>query len=758
VTRPEVTLIVSIDTEEDNWHPTRTGITVENIGELPRLDRCFERLGVRATYFTTYCVAIVPWAVKVLREIRARGAAEIGAHLHPWNTPPLEEPLVARNTMLVNLPADLQVAKLRSLTEALAHGIGAQPIAFRAGRWGFGESTAAALLECGYTVDSSITPFTSWQDDGDGPDHSGAPLDIYRLDGRGDVRVRSASGALVEVPLTCAYTRRPMDLWARVHRVLNRPALRRLRLVGVLSRLNIVKFVALSPETDTCADMLTLSRRLIAGGVRSLHLTFHSLALMPGLGPFAPTAAAVERLYATIESYVMGLSKIATVTFATVGEAAEKFAPKRAAEPVRPRGTVPSVGVRTSQPGRDGALDSGGAYRILYVEANEDGTVGGSHQCLLDLTRRFSGGRYRPVVLFYQENRFANALRAAGIEVHTWDQVRKHEGPISASSLQLKAVGRALGAIGRRVVFLRRQRINLVHLNNDPLAGYADWLPAARVAGIPCVAHVRGDPTRSVPRSRVGRWLLTRFDRVIPASRHIAAATRRIGVGEDRIRQIYDGIDVEEWRRRVRRTPESVREELAVPQDHVLVLMVGNIRRWKGQHVLIKALEHLTADVRSRLRVVFVGGAGASDSAYYESLRASVMAASLSGCVSFLGARTDVPDLVNAADVIVHASTIPEPFGLVVLEGMALGKPVIAANAGGPTEVVTAQSGFLFDTALPDQLASILVRLVNDPDLRHSVGIAAQRRADLFDTAGTRDAVQRVYAELLESNARVRQA
>src|SRR5438132_1454724 len=136
----------------------RTGVTVENVRQLPRLDRLFERLAVRPTYFTTYQVAIQPWAVRILQETQARGTAEIGAHLHPWNTPPFEEAFVPRNTMLVNLPARLQAAKLDTLTDTLCAGMGRRPLAFRAGRWAFGPSTAAALLTRGYRVDSSVTP------------------------------------------------------------------------------------------------------------------------------------------------------------------------------------------------------------------------------------------------------------------------------------------------------------------------------------------------------------------------------------------------------------------------------------------------------------------------------------------------------------------------------------------------------------------------------------------------------------------------
>src|SRR2546425_13233778 len=84
----EVLLVVSVGTEEDNWVPTRVGISVENVRELKRLSRCFHGIGVRATYFTSYQVATRPWAVDVLRAIADGGRAEIGGALHPWDTPP----------------------------------------------------------------------------------------------------------------------------------------------------------------------------------------------------------------------------------------------------------------------------------------------------------------------------------------------------------------------------------------------------------------------------------------------------------------------------------------------------------------------------------------------------------------------------------------------------------------------------------------------------------------------------------------------
>jgi len=198
----DVFLVVSVDTEEDNWTPTHKKITVENVREIPRLDRFFEHLGIRPTYFVAYQVLASPRASATLQDIASRSRTEYAAHLHPWNTPPVEELSSGNDTMLANLPKRVQLAKLAVVTEAYEDVFGASPTSFRAGRFGLGSETVSALLECGYRVDSSVTPFTSWKDFDDGPDFVGAPLAVYRI-GKGiDVRVATPNGPVIEVPIS----------------------------------------------------------------------------------------------------------------------------------------------------------------------------------------------------------------------------------------------------------------------------------------------------------------------------------------------------------------------------------------------------------------------------------------------------------------------------------------------------------------------------------------------------------------------------
>jgi hypothetical protein len=321
----ETIVIVSIDTEEDNWYRSRDGVAVGNIRQLDRLGRFLDRLGVRPTYLVSYQVAIQPCAVDVLRNLCASGNAEIGAHLHPWNTPPLAEPFVPRNSMLKNLPADLQLAKLRRLTSTLEQAFDRAPRVFRAGRFGVGPGTVAALVRCGYRVDSSVTPFWNWEWLDDGPSFVGAPLDAYRLSPEDDVRRPAPDGELLEIPLSYGFSRGPFSFWDPARRMLEAAPFRWLHVAGVLGRMGLVQRIVLSPEISPVADMLTLSRRLLEHGVRHLQVFWHSPSLTPGLTPFVGTAADVSRLYDSVAAYLDGLAGMTTLRFATITEAAARL-------------------------------------------------------------------------------------------------------------------------------------------------------------------------------------------------------------------------------------------------------------------------------------------------------------------------------------------------------------------------------------------------------------------------------------------------
>jgi glycosyltransferase involved in cell wall biosynthesis len=107
---------------------------------------------------------------------------------------------------------------------------------------------------------------------------------------------------------------------------------------------------------------------------------------------------------------------------------------------------------------------------------------------------------------------------------------------------------------------------------------------------------------------------------------------------------------------------------------------------------------------------------------------------------------------MQAADIVLHASTRPEPFGLVVVEGMALGRAVVAAGIGGPAEIVTPDSGVLFDPTRPETLASALESLAADPERRRRLGEGGRRRAEDFSVRRNVESIQTLYQSLLPRN------
>ncbi len=384
--------------------------------------------------------------------------------------------------------------------------------------------------------------------------------------------------------------------------------------------------------------------------------------------------------------------------------------------------------------------------RILYVEANEDGTVGGSHKLLFDLATRLSP-EFVPVVLFYEDNIWAGRLAELGIETITWNDVRAAERPGLTTGGKVSTVVTLVRAVSTRVKLLRDLEIDLVHLNNSPDIGYDDWLPAARLAGVSCVVTAMGPPGKL--SNPLVRAVASSFDTVFPLSRYIERAVARNGVDPDRITLTYPGVDVALADAVEHRSRADVRSEFGLADGQVLVSMVGNVRPWKGQHVVLEALGSLGREDLGRLKVLFVGQLAEEDADYQQRLDRMIEEHDLGEVVEFTGRRDDVPELLEASDIAIHASVEAEPFGLVVQEAMLHGCATIAADEGGPPEIVTEDSGITFDADLPAELASHLRTLVHDAELRARLSEQARRRARTFDV---RDYVGRIedrYLSLL---------
>jgi hypothetical protein len=293
-----VRFFITIDTEEDDWGEYRSGgFSVENIGQLPRLQRLFDRYNAIPTYLVTYPVVTSDAARSVFLEILGRDRCEIGAHCHPWNTPPFEEEINARHSMLCNLPYSTVVKKIAVLQSAITESLSIAPVCFRAGRWGFGPDVAAAINKLGFRIDTSVTPFVDWTIYA-GPNFREAPLCSYRFSPP-DIQLTVQNGALLEVPATIGFLQKNYELCRRLTR--SRLMTSRLHVIGILERAGLVNLRWLSPELSTGKEMVRLARTYLAHGCSYLNMTLHSTTLFPGKSPYVGTQADLDTFLSHVE-------------------------------------------------------------------------------------------------------------------------------------------------------------------------------------------------------------------------------------------------------------------------------------------------------------------------------------------------------------------------------------------------------------------------------------------------------------------------
>ena len=293
--------IITIDTEGDNiWaHPHR--VTTENARFLTRFQNLCRDHGFPPTYLTNYEMAVDPQFQEFGRAALRAGEAEIGLHVHPWNSPPLATSgpeTRGDHVYLFELPDDLLRAKVGHLTDLLRDVFEIQPASHRAGRWGFDERVARVLVEAGYIVDCSVTPGVSWKrhkgdsQGGGGTDYTGFPEEPYFLD-LDDIRRRGAS-PMLEVPVTIR-PNYPGPV-REVHKAFEH------RRIGKLVR----KFWGaplswLRPTGKNLDSMLSIVDWAFDRNAPVIEFMLHSSEFMPGGSPTFRTAEDIEVLYGHLE-------------------------------------------------------------------------------------------------------------------------------------------------------------------------------------------------------------------------------------------------------------------------------------------------------------------------------------------------------------------------------------------------------------------------------------------------------------------------
>lgn len=401
---------------------------------------------------------------------------------------------------------------------------------------------------------------------------------------------------------------------------------------------------------------------------------------------------------------------------------------------------------------------------------------------LVNILAHLDRERWHPRVIFQSPGPFADDVAAMGIPVRVVagsdpprpgaadagmpaprpeNGFRRSDGGACERSGLRRLAWEARASWRRRVTDIRAGvhcallvdgEVDLIHVN-APMHGDYAWFHAARALRAPFLTHEhevwKTPPTAYRPVARAAASVLC----LAPERMLQVSAFCR---GRVRVELLPNGIAVDELV--PRRSRAEVRAEFGIGEARVLIVTAGHLQEWKGQMVAVEAAGLLREAGRP---FTWILPGAPVEPRYAERLRERIGELGLGDCVVLAGERSDLPDLFAAADLAAHTSIRPEPFGLVVIEAMLQGIPVIGPAEGSiPALVQDGQDGLLYEPRDAVSLAGAVTRLMNDDDLRRRLGTAARRRVRAeFDVRLQVRRLESIYSRILgDTEGRPRRA
>lgn len=412
--------------------------------------------------------------------------------------------------------------------------------------------------------------------------------------------------------------------------------------------------------------------------------------------------------------------------------------------------------------------------RILFVEQSVFSSYGGSKRVLYNILSRLDRDRFEPYALFHSTGPYVDQIAALGIPVSAPKELhlafgagagwgfdwpggellfgrgRTAEGEVHRSSLRLLARD-----LRSEVQYNLRERarardlgrflpadIDLIHFN-APMQERYEWAHIAMQRGVPFLTHEHGVWRR--PPSAFRR-VAQRAAAVICLTDERAYRVQEFCGGRVHTEVVPNGVDVE--MQQPRRSRREVRAEFGVEEATPLFITASHLLEWKGQGLGVDAAR-LLRDRGVDFRWFFCGSQ--IDPEFALGLRRQIEAADLGSRVRLLDQREDVPDLFGAADLVVHTSIRPEPFGMAVIEAMSVGTPVVGPAEGAIAGIVRDDvDGRLYKPRDATALADTIQGLLADPTVRRRLGEGGRRRVvESFSLAKQVERLSAIYERVV---------
>lgn len=391
------------------------------------------------------------------------------------------------------------------------------------------------------------------------------------------------------------------------------------------------------------------------------------------------------------------------------------------------------------------------SQKILYL--NPIAAIGGAERCLLDLLAGIDRTRFEPVVAAPQNGLLARRVREMGVQFLPLDFPRSVEklslrGRRSSAWTALAAAPEILRMVVRVQRYTRDIGPALIHANGikPHLIGTLAGVPRR----VPVVWHLHDFLQNRTFERMLGRLAYSASAGVIAVSAAVRSSLEALGPCRNVV-VIHNGVDLAAFRPRA--DGASLRASMGVGQEAPLIGMVGVLARWKGQEVFLEAARRILK-LRPDARFAIVGDEiyrTEGHGTFRDRLKQLASEKGLGSAVTFLRHQADVPAVLGAFDVVVHASTEPEAFGLVPLEAMACGRPLVASRVGAVPEVVgeDGAAAWLVPPGDATALAEAISALLLDAGASRRMGAAGRQRAEqLFDVRRVVCEIEQLYTTL----------
>jgi glycosyltransferase involved in cell wall biosynthesis len=394
--------------------------------------------------------------------------------------------------------------------------------------------------------------------------------------------------------------------------------------------------------------------------------------------------------------------------------------------------------------------------------------MGGAEAALVEMLAGLTEEHptWRLGLIVASEGALVDRARALGVEVRVlpfppalarlgeWGRDRNWRSRIALGAACIRAAASAWQYTMQLREHVQAITPDVLHTNGLKMHVLGAWAKGRRTQ---LVWHFHDYVRRHGPSAYALRQRARDCACVIVPSRSVAEDLASLGSQLPQVRTIWNAVDLRRF------SPEGDTLDLdglagmAPPErDVIRVGLLATFARWKGHRVFLEAIARLPPGLSVRAYVIggpIYDAAESQESA--QSLQAFATTLGLGGRVGFTGYVESAPAAIRALDVLVHASTEPEPFGLAIAEGMACARAVVVSATGGAAEIVTPGVDAL--ACAPRDaagLARAIETLVSDPDLRYRLGQSARKTAErAFSRRRLTRELDQVYAGLAPSDA-----